>query len=153
MLKEGHEIGNHTYSHKRLGFKFGKFIEDEIRKCDEVLKKVGIETNLFRFPGFSFNLICLRVCRNLRKKAIFSDMISNDWKDPWKERSHRDKPADIEAPVRKTLTKTRNGSILNFHDYLEGVGRHEEIVLIMERVLPELTKRFKCVTVSELLFP
>ena len=42
-------------------------------------------------------------------------------------------------------------SRLNFHDYLEGIGRNEEIIPILEKVLPELKKKYKFLTTSELL--
>lgn len=154
IKKERHEFGNHTYSHKRLWFKSREFIKKDIEKCDEELCKVGIKTNLFRFPGFKFGLNSLMICWKLNKKIIFADMISNDWLNPWlKKRYNRKSPVRIEKVVKKTLLKTKNGSILNFHDYLEGIGTHKEIISIFEKIMPELEiKGFKFVTVSELLF-
>jgi len=154
IKKEGHEFGNHTFSHKRMWFKSRKFMREDIQKCDDELNKFGIKKNLFRFPGFKFGLNSLIVCWKLKKKMIFADMVSNDWLNPWlKMKYNKKEPVKIDKPIQKTLSKTKNGSILNFHDYLEGIGSHKEIIPIMEKVLPKLKEKgFEFVTVSELLF-
>lgn len=154
IKKEGHEFGNHTFSHKRMRFKSRKFMKEDIQKCDNELNKFGIKTSLFRFPGFKFGLNSLIVCWKLKKKMIFADMVSNDWLNPWlKIKYNKKKPVKIDKPIQKTLAKTKNGSILNFHDYLEGIGSHKEVIPIMEKVLPKLKEKgFEFVTVSELLF-
>jgi len=154
IKKEGHEFGNHTFSHKRMWFKSRKFMKEDIQKYDDELNKFEIKTNLFRFPGFKFGLNSLIVCWKLKKKMIFADMVSNDWLNPWlKMKCNKKGPVKIDKPIQKTLSKTKNGSILNFHDYLEGIGSHKEIIPIMEKVLPKLKEKgFEFVTVSELLF-
>ena len=154
IKREGHEFGNHTYSHKRLWFKSSKFIKRDIEKCDEELGRCQIDTDLFRFPGFKFGLISLIVCWKLKKKMIFADMISDDWLNPWLKKEYNKKETiKIDEVINRTLSKTKNGSILNFHDYLEGIGNHEKIIHIMEKVMPKLKEKgFKFVTVSELLF-
>ncbi len=152
ILKEGHEIGNHTYSHKHLWFKSKAFIEKDIKKCDKELSKFGIKTDLFRFPAFKFGFNSLVVCWKLKKKIIFCDMLSNDWLNPWLKMINKIKEIKIKKVIEKTLNNTKKGSILNFHDYLKGIGRHKEIIPIMEKVVPELKKKkFKFVTVSEIL--
>lgn len=152
-IKAGHEIANHTYSHKRLWFKSSSFVEEDIKRCDEELKRVGIETDIFRFPGFQFGPRSFRVCRKLGKKMIFTDMMSHDWYEPWqRKRGKRVGDINIQKPVNKALKNTKNGSILNFHDYLEAIGDHPQIIPIMEEVIPGLKKKgFEFVTVSELL--
>ena len=68
-------------------------------------------------------------------------MVSNDWLNPWfKIKYNKKEPVKIDKPIRKTLSKTKNGSILNFHDYLEGIGSHKEVIPIMEKVLPKLAR-------------
>ena len=154
IKKDGHEFGNHTFSHKRMNFKSKKFIKEDIQKCDNELNKLGIKTDLFRFPGFKFGLNSLIVCWRLKKKMIFADMISGDWINPLiKVKYNKKEPIDINGPIQKTLSKTKNGSILNFHDYLEGIGRNKEIIPIMKKIIPKLKeKEFEFVTVSKLLF-
>jgi peptidoglycan/xylan/chitin deacetylase (PgdA/CDA1 family) len=140
IIKEGHEIGNHSYEHKRLAFKSQKYIKNDIQKCDEKLYNFNIKTNLFRPPGLSMFYNLFKVCKRLEKRIIACDIISNDWRKK-----------GIEYSVKRVLDGTKNGSIINFHDYLEGIGTNEEIIPILERVLPELKNKYKFVTVSELL--
>lgn len=88
MKNDGHEFGNHSFSHKRLWFKSAKFIEDEIHKCDHALKDVGIVTELIRFPGFKYGSNALKVCKRLGKKIIFAEPLSlnqftYDWFRPY----------------------------------------------------------------------
>ena len=141
IIKEGHEIGNHSYEHKRLAFKSQEYIKNDLKKCDYKLDKFEVKTNLFRPPGLSMFYNLFKVCKRLEKKIIACDVISNDWRKK-----------GIEYSAKRVLGKTKNGSIINFHDYLEGIGRNEEIIPILERILPELKNKYKFVTVSELLF-
>jgi peptidoglycan/xylan/chitin deacetylase (PgdA/CDA1 family) len=153
IKKEGHEIGNHTNSHKILRFKPKSLALKEIKECDRELSKVGVRTNLFRFPCFQGGLNSYLVCRKIGKKMIFTDVASKDWKTvSSKERTPEWSAKKIEEVSRKVISKTKNGSIINFHDYLQGFGSNEEIVPILEKVLPALQKKgFKFVTVSKVI--
>ncbi len=140
IIREGHEIGNHSYEHKRLAFKSENYIERDLRKCDEKLTQFKIKTNLFRPPGASMFYNLFKVCKKLEKKIIIYDVISNDWKKP-----------GIERIVEKVLKKTKNGSIINFHDYLEGIGSNKEIIPALQKIIPKLKKKYEFVTISRLL--
>jgi len=140
IVKQGNEIGNHTFNHKRLIFKNKKYIESEIIKTDKLLKKNKIKTKLFRPPHYVIGLNCLRVCKNLKKKIIFSDVVSQDWK-----------LKGTNYPVNIVLSKVKNGSIINLHDYLEGLGRNKYIIKILENILEKLKDDYKFVTVSKLI--
>lgn len=155
---DGHELGNHTFSHKRLWFKSKKFIEDDIRKCDDELRRLGIVTNLIRFPGLKYGHNSLSVCKKLGKLPIFIELLTlnqfaYDWFRPWlKKKGFINGAIKIDMVVEKTIRNTKNGSILGFHDYLQEIGPHPESQLIIEKVIPELKKKgFEFVTVSELL--
>lgn len=153
-IKEaGHEFGNHTYSHKKLWFKSPNFVKRDIEKCDEELVRLEIKTNLFRFPYYIFGLISVIACLRLKKKIIFSDVISYDFVTPMMNVKHNRKyPVNVDKIVSRVLRKTKNGSIINFHDYLEGIGHNEKIGEILEEVLLKLKEKgFQFVTVSELL--
>ncbi len=138
--KEGHEIGNHTYSHKRLWFKSKRFAKKNIKKCDKELEKTGMKTNLFRFPGFKIGYCSWLATKELNKKVIFCDVSSLDWKKK-----------GINYSVKKVLNKTKKGSIINLHDYLQGIGKNRKIISILEKILPKLKDKYKLVTISELL--
>jgi peptidoglycan/xylan/chitin deacetylase (PgdA/CDA1 family) len=155
---DGHEFGNHTYSHKRLWFKSKNFIEKDIEMCDAELDKFKIKTALFRFPGLKFGFNSLVICKKLNKKIIFGDAlsfdwVSYDWFNPWlKKKKFIKGLIKINKVIEKTILKTKGGSIVVFHDYLQEIGPHKEITEILENILPVLkNKNLKFVTVSELL--
>ncbi|KXZ40422.1 Peptidoglycan/xylan/chitin deacetylase, PgdA/CDA1 family [Alkalithermobacter thermoalcaliphilus JW-YL-7 = DSM 7308] len=57
MYEEGHNVGNHTYSHNfRDIYKNSQNFIDSVKKCDEIIKSILGETydfNVVRFPGGS----------------------------------------------------------------------------------------------------
>lgn len=142
MFREGHKIGNHSHSHGSLWFKSLQTIEQEIILCDKILwDKCKLKTDLFRPPYFRLGLAAWMVSIKLKKKVIFSDTISDDWK-----------LKGVEFTVNKVIENTKNGSIINLHDYLENIGRNKEIVEITKRIILGLKKRgYKFVTISKLL--
>ncbi len=141
MIKEGHEIGNHSFNHYDLEKKDYRLILSELVKTDEELKKVGITPKVFRAPYHHIGLNVIRVCKKLDKKIIVADIFSGDW-----NRQKTD-----EEVTKEVLSKTKKGSIINFHDYAEDVGRNKRIVEIIKKVVLALKKKYKLVTVSELL--
>ena len=46
IVEAGHQIGNHTYSHKRMVLKTQSFIQEEIEKKDELIQKRDIRGKL-----------------------------------------------------------------------------------------------------------
>lgn len=140
IIKEGNDVGNHSYKHQRLKFKPREEIKKDLEKCDEELKKLDIKTNLFRPPAFSIGINLWLICNKLKKKIILCDVVSDDWRRP-----------GADKVVIKVLRKTRNGSVIDFHDYLEGIGSNEDIVPIMEKLIPKLKEKYNLVTISELL--
>ncbi|WP_373906670.1 polysaccharide deacetylase family protein [Ureibacillus sinduriensis] len=56
MVEAGHQIGNHTYSHKRMVLKFPSFIEEEIEKTDELIRETGYKSEIDFIPPMEKNL-------------------------------------------------------------------------------------------------
>jgi chitin deacetylase len=51
IYKEGHEIGNHSWSHARLVFQTPTFIREEIESTDQLIRKLGYKGPIhFRAP-------------------------------------------------------------------------------------------------------
>ena len=156
IKKGGHSFGNHTYSHTRLWFKSTKFIQNEIWACDKELAKVGVKTDLFRFPGFRCGITGLLTCKKLSKTIVFGtlfyDWVSRDYFNPYlKRRQDISGDEKINKVVKNVLSKTKNGTILVLHDYLQEIGPNKEILAILEKVLPELKSKYQFVPLCEFL--
>lgn len=70
MVDEGHEIGNHTYSHRRLKGLSLKEMEDEIGKTKEILKKICGKVNIIRPPWGSVSFLLLFYALRKREHLV-----------------------------------------------------------------------------------
>lgn len=133
MIKEGSEIGNHTYNHKWLNRLSKNEFNDELNKTQEIVKKTtGFTPKLFRptYGGYSDRL---KAYTDLT--FILWDVDSSDWKVKKKEKI-----------LNNIIPNVKDGSIVLMHD------NHEYSVNAIETVIKTLKdKGYKFVTVSELL--
>ena len=139
IVDSGCEIGNHTYSHHRTDKMTSDELEQEIRKCEDVLYSMtGIKPKLFRPPQGRVNGNLLKVSDKLGYSVILWSIDTLDW-------SHN--PSDkICASVKNNLI---NGDIILMHDYISGKNTTCEA---LRRLIPELlSKGYEFVTVSELI--
>lgn len=133
----GHEIGNHTQSHKsKLG---EKELMREIVNCDEILfNTLGCQTNLLRPPEGVVLDSTLRCCASLEYSIILWNIDTRDW-------AHT-KPTAIYDNVMQNID---SGDIILMHDY---IGKGSPTPEALELILPRLLKEgYKFVTVSELI--
>jgi len=59
IVGEGHELGNHSYSHRRMVFKSLSFIDQEIRRTDQIIRSVGYEGKIPFRPPYGKKLLLL----------------------------------------------------------------------------------------------
>ena len=103
--KEGHEIGNHTWSHPRLDFTSRATMRDELSRTQAIIGEItGVEPRLFRapygvrWPGLG------AVQKELGLTGVMWTAIGLDWKLP------------ANAVTRRLLSASGDGSILCLHD-------------------------------------
>ncbi|MCD4796577.1 MAG: polysaccharide deacetylase family protein [Candidatus Cloacimonetes bacterium] len=140
IIHEGHEIGNHSFSHKSMIFRSIIFIINEIEKTDKILKNLGVKGEIyFRPPYGRMDTIARMVLRKMRKKIILWDNGPKDFKC-----------LSSEEVVDKVLKKLKPGSIIVLHD---GGGVDRSItVKAVDMLIPEILKKgYKFQTVSELI--
>ncbi len=125
IIAEGHAIGNHTYSHSNnTGFLSSSKMLGEIKKCDEVIFKIGnIKTNLYRPPFGVTNPNIAKAIKKTQKKSI-----------GWNVRS-LDTVTNNEKKIYNRITKNLNkGSIILLHDTSEKTHNVlVELLLFLER--------------------
>ena len=59
MVAEGHELGNHSYSHERMVLKTPSYIRNEIESTDKLIRKAGYEGKIHFRPPYGKKLIGL----------------------------------------------------------------------------------------------
>lgn len=102
---EGHEIGNHAYSHPDLKQRSREETIVELTKTNDVIEEtLGMKPKWFAPPSGSFNQETILVANELGMKTILWTVDTVDWK----------KPATTEM-VNRVLTGVGNGSMVLMH--------------------------------------
>lgn len=132
MVREKHEVGNHSWSHPDLTtLPSGEVRAQVLRTQRAVEEAAGVAPVLFRPP---YGAIDARVARTVGMPMILWSVDSLDW-------LHRDVRRNIVVGVRRP----RSGGIVLFHDI------HRPSVAAVPTILEGLKRRgFTFVTVSEL---
>jgi peptidoglycan-N-acetylglucosamine deacetylase len=135
--REGHEIGNHSWSHPNLGKMSDEAVRRQLRQTDDaILRATGSRPVLLRPPYGSLTARQKRwIHDEFGYQIILWDVDPLDWKRPG--------PTAI---CNRIMAETRPGSIVLSHDI------HAGTIAAMPQTLAGLeAKGFKFVTVSQLL--
>ena len=133
MIKEGNEVGNHSFNHYQLTKISDKLIEKELNSTDKAIYKIcGRYPCVFRPCYGSYNQ---RVIKKAGLPAIIWSIDTLDWKS-----------RNPEKVYKLATTNIKDGDIILFHD------THATTVQAIEKIVPALIeKNFQLVTVSELM--
>ena len=141
IVEAGHEIGNHSYSHKRMIFKPPGFIKDEVNRTDKFIRAAGYLGDISFRPPYGKKLFFLPgfLARNDRKTIMWN--IEPD--------SYPEVASDSQAIIEHVKEKIEPGSIILLHVmYDQNVTSRNAIAGIVETLE---AKDYSFVTVSELL--
>jgi peptidoglycan-N-acetylglucosamine deacetylase len=144
LLKDGNEVGNHSFSHPRLT-KTGQLSrEQELERTAVDLDFLGCPQSqrLFRPPYSAYDDRLKAYLAHTRRRLVLWSLDSGDWRG-------------LAAPaiIKNVLSRVRNGSIIIFHDSDEKAqaDRHPTVEAL-KIILPALKAAgYRMVTVSELL--
>jgi len=141
IVKEGHELGNHTYSHHRMILKPYSFIQQEIENTDQLIREAGYEGDIhFRSPyGKRFVVLPYYLDQTDRLNISFDV----------EPESYPEIAADADRIVKHILEKARPGSIVLLHVIPESRVESRKALPGVIQGLQE--KGYSFVTVSELL--
>jgi peptidoglycan-N-acetylglucosamine deacetylase len=82
ILKEGHEIGNHTFNHKRLTKISIKEAEDEINNFNRLMiDKFGYTVRYFRPPHGLFTLSLSKILSGKNMNNVMWSLLTYDYKN------------------------------------------------------------------------
>ncbi len=105
IVREGHTIGNHTYTHPFLFARSRRFMAAEIDRAQEAIERVtGVRPTLFRPPYGArwFGLVPVLQKRGL--KMVMWSVMGFDWK------------YKTEAIIRATVRRLHPGGVILLHD-------------------------------------
>lgn len=77
---EGHEIGNHSWSHPNLRTLSKDRQNEELVKTDNLLRSLGITSLYFRPPYGAFDTRTIAITNELGLDLILWSLDSNDWR-------------------------------------------------------------------------
>lgn len=141
LVSAGHELGNHSYSHKRMIFKSYSFIKEEIEKTDSLIRKSGYSNIIHFRPPYGKKLFALPYyLKTKNRKTIMWDV------EP-ESNPHTAKSSDKIAEF--VLDNSSSGSIILLHGMFES---RKESVKSINKIIEGLKKKgFEFKTISELL--
>lgn len=139
VIKRGHEIGNHTYSHPHVSCLNSATLKNEVEKCESVIFGLtDYRTKLFRPPEGMIDADVRQVLRGLDYKVILWDIDTLDWAN-----------TPSEKIAKNVIENVSAGDIILMHDY---VSYNSPTPRALELFIPELLKRgYRFVVVSELI--
>ena len=137
LVEAGHQIGNHTYSHKRMVLKSPSFIEEEIEKTDELIRSIGYQGEIDFRPPYGKKFVGLPYYLNKTNRETIMWSL-----DP--ETYYR----NVDEKINYVMENIQPGSIILLHPMYDQTGGTMQVV---ETILKELTKEgYRFVTVDEL---
>jgi len=137
IVDAGHLIGNHSWSHSVLWdfYPSGRLADDITRNINETEKITGLRMKLFRPPYGVINPMVAKAITNTKVKVV-----------GWSFRSFDTTAGSPESLLSKTISKTRPGDILLFHDSSKLTAG------ILEKIIVSLQERgFGFIPLDELL--
>jgi peptidoglycan/xylan/chitin deacetylase (PgdA/CDA1 family) len=145
IVREGHCIGNHTYSHPDLVLKNKEQIRLQLQKTEEAIyNATGLKTYLFRPPYGADNHWVSLEAENLGYVIIqWSVSGLNGRKD-----------SQFDKIARRVITNTQNGSIILLHDgnRLSNKTDRSQIIKALPIIIETLQQKgYQFVTIPELL--
>jgi len=136
-INDGHEIGNHSYSHKSLTKLSSPEINDELERAANAIQVVAPKITLFRPPGGLMNEQVFTAAQNRGYTTILWSVDSADWRRP-----------SVEQLVNNVVNEVKPGSIILLHDWRFPSPTPQALSIIIDRLREQ---GYKFVTVSELL--
>lgn len=112
IVKAGHVVGNHTFTHPLLIFKSAARVRKELTDCRAAIEAaIGKHSNFFRPPFGGRRPGVLRIARELSLEPVMWNVTGFDWQAP--------SAASIEKKVERQV---RGGDVILLHD-----GGHKQM--------------------------
>jgi len=144
IVREGHQIGNHTYHHVDLLKGDRKKIAEEIDRTNKAIAAItGTAPHVVRPPHGFRDPAVMEMMAERGLKVVEWSVMSRDWTNP-----------GVEVIVDRTVEKVRHGSIILLHDGdgIAGKASRIQSVEATRRIIQTLAGQgYQFVTVDEIL--
>lgn len=138
IVNEGHEIGNHTFSHRCFRKLTVSQMSREIRLCENSLYRIcGQKTRLFRPPEGVLPGSIIEYIRKANYTVILWSIDTRDWAR-----------TSAEAMFENVKKNVSPGEIILMHDFTRGSHTAEALRMIIPYLIDE---GYRFVTVTELI--
>ena len=133
IVREGHEIGCHTYNHNHYG---SDVTADDIISADDAIEQAcGQRPTAFRSPGGMTTDLIRDVCVDERMPIYYWSIDTQDWKS-----------RNADSVCHAVMDYVKDGDIILMHNV------YESTVEAAERIIPFLAEKgYQMVTVSQLV--
>lgn len=146
IVEEGHEVGNHTYSHRDLVPSSRRRLLSEIRRTQKAIAETtGVWPTLFRPPRGIYSEAVRQVVVGMGFRLVLWSVSGMDW-------------AGIPARViaRRVVRQVKPGSIILLHDSGALIRSEGHSRMNTARAVPEIVDRliaegYRFVTIGEML--
>lgn len=137
--REGHELGNHSYSHADLKNADTDAVCREIDRCERAIwENFEYRPRLLRPPCGCWGEELVKAAADRDYKLVCWSVDTRDW-------AH----TPVRVIVKNVLEHANSGDILLFHDYIAGSSPTPDALRVL---IPKLLDEgFEFVTVSELM--
>ena len=138
MYYRGHEIGNHSYSHKLPSKSTAEQLNGEIEKCNQVVEDIiGVKPILYRAPSGDNTETVLELAEGKGMYNIKWSVDSIDWRENMTS----------ENILNRVLGRIEPGGIMLFHNDTKYICK------VLPTIIETLQKQeYKFVKVSELIY-
>jgi peptidoglycan/xylan/chitin deacetylase (PgdA/CDA1 family) len=141
IVADGHELGNHSYSHVRMIGRSYSFVQEEVERTDDLIRGAGYAGDIHFRPPYGKRLIVLPYYLSMTdRRTIFFDV---------EPESYREIAGDTERIVEYVLEEARPGSIILLHVMNE--SRAESLEAVPGIIQGLQSRGYTFVTISELL--
>ena len=144
IVRAGHVVGNHTFTHPLLTFKSAGETRKELASCRAALEDaIGQPSNLFRPPFGGRRPGTLRIARELGLEPVMWNVTGYDWKAP--------AAAVIE---KKVTSQIRGGDVILLHDGDDkqmGADRSQTILATNHLITRYKSEAYEFATIPQMM--
>ena len=142
IVAAGHELGNHTWSHRRMAFVSQSTVAAEVEPTDAAIREAGQQGPILFRPPYGKKLVGLPMYLDSHDRTtVMWDVAVEDY-------SAGAPPQTTEDLVHLTVSQTRPGSIILLHPWQ---GRTDTQQAIGPNIDQLRAEGYRFVTVSEAL--